>query len=65
MAAAVQRLAGKDVIQGDSHVVSFEDKTERKKLSVILEDGRSYEGDVLLGADGIWSKVLCNCNVLR
>jgi len=24
---------------------------------VILEDGQHYDGDVLVGADGIWSKV--------
>jgi zeaxanthin epoxidase len=25
---------------------------------VVLENGQQYEGDLLVGADGIWSKVL-------
>lgn len=24
---------------------------------MILEDGRQYKGDILVGADGIWSQV--------
>ena len=27
---------------------------------MILENGERFEGDVLVGADGIWSKVLQN-----
>lgn len=27
------------------------------QVTVILDDGRTFEGDVLVGADGIWSKV--------
>lgn len=27
------------------------------QVTVFLEDGRQYDGDVLVGADGIWSKV--------
>lgn len=26
-------------------------------MTAILEDGRRFEGDILIGADGIWSKV--------
>ena len=29
----------------------------QKKIAAILDDGREFEGDVLIGADGIWSKV--------
>lgn len=29
----------------------------KKKVTAILEDGRRFEGDILIGADGIWSKV--------
>ena len=28
-----------------------------KRVWAILNDGRRYEGDILIGADGIWSKV--------
>jgi len=28
-----------------------------KKVAAILDDGRRFEGDLLIGADGIWSKV--------
>lgn len=27
------------------------------QVTVILDDGRKFEGDVLVGADGIWSEV--------
>lgn len=32
-------------------------KTGRKIVTAVLEDGRRFEGDILIGADGIWSKV--------
>lgn len=33
------------------------DESGQKKVTAILEDGRRFEGDILIGADGIWSKV--------
>ncbi len=33
------------------------DSSGQKKVTAILEDGRRFEGDILIGADGIWSKV--------
>ncbi|KAH7520179.1 hypothetical protein FEM48_Zijuj08G0116900 [Ziziphus jujuba var. spinosa] len=52
------RAVGEDIIMNDSNVVSFEDRGD--KVIVKLENGQSYEGDILVGADGIWSKVRKN-----
>nr|XP_043638857.1 zeaxanthin epoxidase, chloroplastic [Erigeron canadensis] len=49
---------GEDIILNGSNVVSFEDHGD--KVSVVLEDGQQFEGDLLVGADGIWSKVRKN-----
>ncbi|XP_072971571.1 zeaxanthin epoxidase, chloroplastic isoform X2 [Typha angustifolia] len=49
------RAVGDDVIFNDSNVVDFVD--DGNKVTVILENGQRYEGDLLVGADGIWSKV--------
>ncbi|PKI39436.1 hypothetical protein CRG98_040194 [Punica granatum] len=46
---------GDDVILNDSNVVDFED--DGSKVTVTLENGQQFEGDILVGADGIWSKV--------
>ncbi|KAK9135987.1 hypothetical protein Syun_015317 [Stephania yunnanensis] len=52
------RAVGDDVIRNGSNVVDFEDNGN--KVTVILENGKRYEGDLLVGADGIWSKVRKN-----
>ncbi|KAL5992832.1 hypothetical protein ACLOJK_013751 [Asimina triloba] len=49
------RAVGQDTILNDSNVVDFED--DGNKVTVILENGERHEGDLLVGADGIWSKV--------
>ncbi|KAK7386444.1 hypothetical protein VNO78_26673 [Psophocarpus tetragonolobus] len=46
---------GEDVIMNASNVVNFVD--DGNKVTVELENGQKYEGDLLVGADGIWSKV--------
>ncbi|PQM41035.1 zeaxanthin epoxidase chloroplastic-like [Prunus yedoensis var. nudiflora] len=46
---------GLDIVRNNSEVVDFIE--EPSKVTVILEDGQQYHGDVLVGADGIWSKV--------
>nr|UBR90289.1 zeaxanthin epoxidase [Osmanthus fragrans] len=52
------RAVGEDIIMNESNVVDFED--DGQKVTVRLENGQRYEGDVLVGADGIWSKVRKN-----
>ncbi|RYR28599.1 hypothetical protein Ahy_B01g052743 isoform B [Arachis hypogaea] len=49
------RAVGEDVIMNESNVVNFVD--DGSKVTVELENGQKYEGDLLVGADGIWSKV--------
>lgn len=46
---------GDDVIMNESNVVDFVD--DGTKVTVTLENGQRYEGDLLVGADGIWSTV--------
>lgn len=38
----------------NSYVMAF----GQVQVTAILEDGRKFEGDLLVGADGIWSKVM-------
>ncbi|KAK9283022.1 hypothetical protein L1049_011249 [Liquidambar formosana] len=46
---------GFDIVSNKSKVVDFMD--DSNKVIVTLEDGRQYDGDILVGADGIWSVV--------
>ncbi|KAG1671989.1 hypothetical protein FOA52_013362 [Chlamydomonas sp. UWO 241] len=55
LAKAVLRYGGPDSIMGNSHVVGFQE--ESSSVSLTLEDGSVHCGDVLVGADGIWSKI--------
>ncbi|EEF38782.1 zeaxanthin epoxidase, chloroplastic [Ricinus communis] len=49
---------GEDVIMNASNVINFQDNED--KVTVTLENGQQFEGDLLVGADGIWSKVRKN-----
>jgi 2-polyprenyl-6-methoxyphenol hydroxylase-like FAD-dependent oxidoreductase len=57
----VERLGGPGTIAGGAHVVAYEEFQEagtgRERVAAILEDGRRVEGDLLVGTDGIWSKI--------
>ena len=50
----LERASGVDPYSG---VVLQLDEFGQKKVYAVLEDGKSIAGDVLIGADGIWSKV--------
>jgi len=52
---AVLQHGGPDAIQSDCHVTSYHDTPNG--VVAELEDGRRVEGDVLVGTDGIWSKI--------
>ncbi|CAF2037656.1 unnamed protein product [Brassica napus] len=52
------RAVGEEVIRNESNVVDFKDTGD--KVIVKLENGQRYVGDLLVGADGIWSKVRTN-----
>ncbi|GFH20104.1 zeaxanthin epoxydase [Haematococcus lacustris] len=61
LAEAVIRLGGEDMILGGCHVTAYEEFVDRasgkQQVAAILEDGRRFEGDLLVGTDGIWSKI--------
>jgi zeaxanthin epoxidase len=40
-----------------SRVVSYDNKREDGSVAVTLENGQTLYGDILVGADGIWSRV--------
>uniref|UniRef100_A0A7N2M104 FAD-binding domain-containing protein n=1 Tax=Quercus lobata TaxID=97700 RepID=A0A7N2M104_QUELO len=46
---------GSEVLRNKSKVVDFMEGPN--KVTVTLEDGQQYDGDILVGADGIWSTV--------
>ncbi|XP_019464984.1 PREDICTED: zeaxanthin epoxidase, chloroplastic-like isoform X1 [Lupinus angustifolius] len=46
---------GSNILKNKAKVVDF--IQEPGKVRVILENGEHYDGDILVGADGIWSEV--------
>ncbi|KDO79214.1 hypothetical protein CISIN_1g005770mg [Citrus sinensis] len=52
------KAVGDEIILNESNVIDFKDHGD--KVSVVLENGQCYAGDLLIGADGIWSKVRKN-----
>ncbi|KAE8675758.1 Zeaxanthin epoxidase [Hibiscus syriacus] len=52
---------GEGMIFNESNVVDFKDDGD--KVTVVLENGERYDGDLLVGADGIWSKYFVSSDV--
>ncbi|XP_023876109.1 zeaxanthin epoxidase, chloroplastic [Quercus suber] len=46
---------GSEIVRNKSKVVDFLE--DPNKVTAILQDGQQYDGDILVGADGIWSIV--------
>lgn len=61
LADACEELAGRPVIVNSVNIVDYEQHTDpqtgKKSVTAIAQDGRRFSGDLLVGADGIWSKV--------
>lgn len=61
LADKVRQLAGDNVILNDVHIVDYkeerDEQTGNRTVTAISEDGRQWHGDMLVGADGIWSKI--------
>lgn len=49
------RSAGEDLVINDRNVIDFED--DGNKVIDVRASGQCYKGDLLVGANGIWSKV--------
>lgn len=60
----VLKYGGEDAITNNSHVVGFREgvcgESKERRVFAKLEDGTEVCGDVLIGADGIYSKVCSN-----
>ncbi|XP_027338651.1 zeaxanthin epoxidase, chloroplastic-like [Abrus precatorius] len=53
--AILVNAVGSNILRNKSKVVDF--IQEPNKVRVILENGEHHDGDILIGADGIWSEV--------
>ncbi|KAK9835564.1 hypothetical protein WJX74_003141 [Apatococcus lobatus] len=60
LAEATTRLGGPNIIMNGAHVVEYKEEVNaqgKRKVIACLEDGNRIDGDILVGADGIRSKV--------
>lgn len=60
LAETAMEIAGEDVILNDQNVIDYEhvvDEMGRRRVWAVMKSGDRWEGDILVGADGIHSKV--------
>ena len=61
LARRVVELGGDSIIENGVNVVDYKQEvdsaTGRKTVIATCEDGSEYRGDMLIGSDGIWSKI--------
>jgi zeaxanthin epoxidase len=61
LAKRVEELGGRDVVENGVNVVEYkherDEATGKKTVKAITDDGKEYVGDMLIGSDGIWSKI--------
>ncbi|KAL3147156.1 Synaptonemal complex protein zep1 [Trebouxia sp. C0010 RCD-2024] len=53
-------MAGEDVILNDQNVVDYQHEVDdmgKRRVWAVMKSGDRWEGDILVGADGIYSKV--------
>lgn len=59
LADRVREIGGPDIIENEVRIVDYKQvvRDGKKKAIAVADDGKEWEGDVLVGADGIWSKI--------
>ena len=59
LAKRVEELGGVDVVENGVTVTEYKQEVVggRKQAIAITDSGKEYRGDVLVGSDGIWSKI--------
>lgn len=61
LAERAREIGGENIITNDVRIVDYKETVDevsgKKVVHAIADDGREWVGDVLVGADGIWSKV--------
>lgn len=59
LASRVEALGGASIVENGVNVVEYRQEVVdgRKQAIAVTEDGREYSADMLIGSDGIWSKI--------
>ena len=59
LASRVEALGGASIVENGVNVVEYRQEVVggRKQAIAVTEGGREYSADMLIGSDGIWSKI--------